>query len=41
MSSPATATDPAAVLARAGIEPTRRAEELGSEDWLRLAEVAE
>ncbi|MCU0280482.1 MAG: 16S rRNA (adenine(1518)-N(6)/adenine(1519)-N(6))-dimethyltransferase RsmA [Acidimicrobiia bacterium] len=33
--------DAPAVLAAAGIEPTRRAEELSPEDYLRLAEVAD
>ncbi len=32
--------DPAAVLADAGLDPTRRAEDLRPEDYLRLAEVA-
>ncbi len=32
--------DPAAVLTEAGIDPTSRAEELGPEDFLRLAESA-
>jgi 16S rRNA (adenine1518-N6/adenine1519-N6)-dimethyltransferase len=33
--------DAPAVLAAAGIEPTRRAEELSPEDYLRLAEAAD
>jgi len=33
--------DPSAALAAAGIDPTRRAEELSPEDYLRLAEVAD
>jgi 16S rRNA (adenine1518-N6/adenine1519-N6)-dimethyltransferase len=33
--------DPEAVLAAAGLDPTRRAEELAPEDYLRLAEVAD
>ncbi|HUU61446.1 MAG TPA: 16S rRNA (adenine(1518)-N(6)/adenine(1519)-N(6))-dimethyltransferase RsmA [Acidimicrobiia bacterium] len=33
-------TDPAAALAAAGLEATRRAEDLAPEDYLRLAEVA-
>ena len=31
--------DPAAVLERAGIDPTRRAEELAPDDFVRLAEA--
>jgi 16S rRNA (adenine1518-N6/adenine1519-N6)-dimethyltransferase len=34
-------TDPEKALARAGIDPTRRAEELSPGDYLRLAEVAD
>ena len=33
--------DAAAVLAAAGIDPTRRAEDLAPEDYLRLAEVVD
>jgi 16S rRNA (adenine1518-N6/adenine1519-N6)-dimethyltransferase len=33
--------DPSAALATAGIDPTRRAEELSPEDYLRLAEAAD
>jgi 16S rRNA A1518/A1519 N6-dimethyltransferase RsmA/KsgA/DIM1 with predicted DNA glycosylase/AP lyase activity len=31
--------DPAAALERAGIDPTRRAEELAPDDFVRLAEA--